>query len=93
MLLQAEAELMPESLTCVSCRHWHKLPRPAAGLGAVDLSQPALGECREQLRVLVGQGPEGPVLRPYYVALPEGWHACGQHRSREVLGLKAKGVD
>ena len=59
---------------CESCRHFHKQPRTSP-----DLSVSTVGECREQLRILVQGTPQGPALVPYYAQVPATWDACGQY--------------
>jgi len=69
--------------TCEHCLHWYELERPITA-GAMDLSQPRTGQCRERLQVALVQNPEhgGLVPMSFYPGTPHTFPACGQFLER-----------
>lgn len=64
---------------CGFCRHYHLLPRPRDASGAVDMSQPQQGECREGPPHLTSlPTPQGQMQLCGYPPLPANFPACGR---------------
>ena len=73
-------------LTCATCRHWHKMPRPKIQTPdgpATDMGAQVTGECRRTLRSLPLAHPDGRfAYLAYYQPTPENFSACGDYEER-----------
>lgn len=68
-------------MTCESCKHFHRRPTDPMNLAA-----PVVGQCREQLHVILVPTASGPAEKTLYPTIPANFHACGRYTPRlEVI--------
>lgn len=66
-------------MTCGECSHWFKGPPDPSNLTA-----PAVGQCRVELRTVVVPTPNGAAIQFIYPRTTGEFPACGQFKAREV---------
>jgi hypothetical protein len=76
----------PKPQTCKDCKHWHILPRPRDASGAVDMSVPVAGECREHLHAGLMRHQSGAMVWVSgYPPVSEENPICGRFQARPFL--------
>lgn len=64
-------------MTCFTCRHFHRRHTDPRNLAA-----PAVGQCREQLHVIVIPTRDGYAEKTLYPLVPADFAACSRHAAR-----------
>jgi hypothetical protein len=81
--LDAELQKFHEGPKCGQCVHYRQYPPNRDAHGAIDMSQPTVGQCRYELRaapivIITPQGPQFQGMFSAYQQIEPDFDACGR---------------
>ena len=67
--------------TCGTCMHWRRAEPPALDAsGAAQISADGIGECREQLHLIVVPSPRGPAVMAVHARVAGNFPCCSRYK-------------